>query len=221
VIKKIRISYLFFFGFTACLYSQENYFGDVAFLKEWSKSPKWNHFVYGHLKHFFDEEEGWYRFGASYTANRNAGNWGLQGGLVTEFTFDNRIEDFWELRPWLGVSLTNKISQKMRLIQFFKFEWRNLFFAEDKTKITTRTRYKLMPIYNFDNNWSVYTSYEWYILPNKNLGARFVNSREWNLGVTKRFKKLSINLNYTRERFNVVLLPDSFEANTIGVTFIF
>ncbi len=212
---------LLFFSLSTGLFSQENFFGDIGVAKNLSSSTKWNQSVNGHFKHFITED-GWYRFGASYTLTRNLSNWGIQAGLLVENTFDDSIDNYWEVRPWAGLTLSNDISSKLKFHQFFKLEWRNLLFAGDsENQITTRTRYKIMPVYDLGNDWSVYTSYEWYIQPNTDLGVRFINSREWNLGFNKKMEKFTLNFNYTRERFNAVVLSDTTKANTFSVTFIF
>ncbi|WP_285655906.1 DUF2490 domain-containing protein [Allomuricauda sp. NBRC 101325] len=219
--KKIKLLLATLFLSAAGVFAQENFFGDIGVTKNLTSSTEWNQSVYGHFKHFFSED-GWYRFGASYTLTRNVKNWGIQAGLLTERTFDDSIDNYWEIRPWVGLTLSNDISSKLKFQQFFKFEWRNLLFAGDlENQSTTRTRYKIMPVYDVGNNWSVYTSYEWYIQPNTDLGARFINSREWNLGFNKKMEKFTLNFNYTRERFNEVVLSDATKGNTFSITFIF
>lgn len=186
-----------------------------------SKTVKWSTNLAGHYKQFLNED-GWNRIGADYSAIRSFGNWNVQGGFVVNFTFDKSIENFWELRPWIGAGLISQISDNFDFQQTFRFEWRNLLFTEGtENKVTTRTRYKIKPIYDLGKDWTAYTSFEWFLLPNDDLGARFVNSREWSLGVSKKLATWKIDVSYTRERFSAFFLPDAINGNTIAVSITF
>ncbi len=203
---------------SACIQAQEDYFSTLNVRKFIKESHKWELSILGHFKSFHSKE-GWTRVGLDFSARRRLNQWDLYGGIVSNNTLDKTEANYWELRPWLGLGLTNTVYGKLKFNQLFKFEWRNLIFSESSlNKITTRYRYRLKPFYDFKNNWSVYSSFEWYILPNKNLGTRFINSNEWSFGVTKKLTKVSFTLNYSRENFNKELTPNASSANTITFT---
>jgi len=201
--------------------SQENYFTTVSVKKFIMESHKWQINIVGHWKKFHSNE-GWNRFGIDLNTRRILNQWDLHGGVVSNNTIDKSEPDYWELRPWLGIGLTNTIYGPLQFKQGFRFEWRNLIFSESSNnKITTRYRYKLEPFCELKNQWQVHTSYEWYILPNKDLGTRFVNSGEWGLGVAKAYPKFTVSLNYIKEWYNKEFQPDASNGNTLALTVAF
>ncbi|MGB1268690.1 MAG: DUF2490 domain-containing protein [Flavobacteriaceae bacterium] len=218
-IKMMAVVCCFWIAYNS--YAQENYFGSIQINKEITDSPKWSTSVVVHWKQFYSET-GWNRIGVDGAVKRKLNNWSILGGLVTNLTFDETIENNTEIRPWLAIGLHNIVYKKFSLDQSLKLEWRNLFFSGNITNITTtRTRYKIKPNYEFKKNWSAFTSYEWYFLPNTDIGNRFVSSREWRLGVTKKYSKFSAQLQYVRERFFNEWQLNQLNGNTLSLTFLF
>ncbi len=202
-------------------FTQDTYFSSLNIKTNLDKYRKWDVVVNAHCK-WFHAKDGWTRLGADLSLRRKLDLWDLYGGLVSNNTLDKAEPNYWELRPWLGIGLTNTIYQNLKFNQLFKFEWRNLIFSDsDLNKVTTRYRYKLKPFYDFKSNWRVYTSYEWYILPNKNINTRFINSSELSIGVSKAISKYMFILSFTKEWYNKEFQPDANNANTFALTFMF
>lgn len=201
--------------------AQDNYFAEVEVKKNLNLSTKWDYAVLGSWKQFY-HQEGWTRVGLNATVKRSYNQWSVYGGLNSNITFDKKAANYWEFRPWLGLGLDNTVYKTLSFSQLFKFEWRNLVFAnKEYNKVTTRYRYLIKPKYDFKKNWSIFTGYEWYILPNKNLATRFINSNEWSAGISKKISAYTFSLKYTKEKFNKEYQPDTKDGNTFTLTVVF
>ncbi|WP_369048748.1 DUF2490 domain-containing protein [Tenacibaculum sp. UWU-22] len=219
-VNKTKIVSVFAMLWFSTIISQGNNFTTINIENSIKQSGKWGISAVVHWKQFYSAD-GWSRIGLDLEAKKNSNQWDLYGGFVSNNTIDKKQPDYWELRPWLGVGLTNTVYKQLQLNQLFKFEWRNFLFSEKSlNKITTRYRYKLNPFYNFKKGWQVYTSYEWYILPNKDLGTRFINAREWCLGVSKKIANYVFSLDFTEEWYNKTQ-SDEKNGNTLTLTISF
>ncbi len=218
---RIKFFVLFVLMFVFASYGQSNYFTSINVKTDLDNYHKWDVTVNGHCK-WFHSNQGWTRLGADLMLRRKFEPWDLYAGIVSNNTLDKTEANYWELRPWLGIGLTNTIYKRLKFNQLFKFEWRNLIFSDaDLNKVTTRYRYKLKPLYDFKKNWQVYASYEWYILPNKDLDTRFISSGELSFGVSKKISRYTIILSFTEEWYNKQYQPDANNANTLTLTFVF
>lgn len=68
----------------------------------------------------------------------------LKEGLKNNYTFDNNIANFWEIRPWIGVEFKNKLSSKVFLKQELK-EFSNFFLkdSDSEYEFNFRTKFKI------------------------------------------------------------------------------
>lgn len=206
---------------------QDEKFSNLILRKEFALSDQWEMEVSGEWKHFYDEN-GWSRLEADLRAIRKFNSWSVHTGFVTNNTYDTSIINFWELRPWAGLGLTNVVFGNLSFEQLFRFEWRNLLFTQNTpNKITTRTRYRVRPTYLFPNKTGTdqlraRISYEWFFVPNKDLNTRFISSREFSAGVFKDFVgNYRLGLIYTKERFNTAFSPNAPDGHTLGFLFSF
>ena len=108
--------FIFFLLIGWCLIAnaQSDVFHDISLEKILSDNSKWK--TSGSLtwKHIYNEPK-WRRWGATYTATRKLGIYGINGGLIANYTFDSGIVNYLEARPWLGIKLTNRVVDELYL----------------------------------------------------------------------------------------------------------
>lgn len=203
-------------------FSQVNQFAAIQVSKELGTFKKYDVSAAARWKHFFSEN-GWSRMQVRGDISRDFNNWRILGGLVTQFTYDESISDYFELRPWLGLRLSSPVISRLNFQQTIKFEWRNLMFTDGSPgKTTTRARYKLGLQYDFPRDWGAKMGYEWYFLPNKDLGTRFISSNELSFGAFVTFShKYKLDFTYFFERFDKNNNPDAVNGSTWFLTFTF
>lgn len=203
-------------------HESDRYFSNIILDKNVIEKEIWNLSAVGHFKNYYSKEDGWRRSGLDINSKWEFEPWDLMAGLVTNYTFDDSIQNFLEVTPYVGVGLTNTIYKNFKLEQVLLLEYRRFYFSEIfPDSYMTRARLKLKPYYEFKKGWTVYTEYEWYIMQNKDVGIRFLNSREWSFGVTKKFEKYSIHLYYTRESFYESSISNEPDANLFNLKFTF
>jgi len=168
-------------------------------------------------------EEGWSRASFDLKTRKEIGVIGLIGGLKNNYTFDEDIVNFWEIRPWIGVELVNKLSSKLLLKQELKGEFRNFFFSDSEYDFNFRTKFKIgleYPLKSVEaeegEGWIMATEVEWFFLRNEEINERYINSREYSILVSKKVlegRLLSFGIRF--EEYSNNLENESDKAITV------
>ena len=168
-------------------------------------------------------EEGWSRASFDLKTRKEIGVIGLIGGLKNNYTFDEDIVNFWEIRPWIGVELVNKLSSKLLLKQELKGEFRNFFFSDSEYDFNFRTKFKIgleYPLKSVEaeegEGWIMATEVEWFFFRNEEINERYINSREYSILVSKKVlegRLLSFGIRF--EEYSNNLENESDKAITV------
>jgi hypothetical protein len=215
-----RVINLILFLCFCCASAQTEVFHDFSYQINIGDTNEWNFDGEFEWKHLYGEE-GWSRTSFNMFAHKEFGVVTLFGGLKNNYTFDNDIVNFWELRPWLGFELENKLTPRLTLLQELKGEFRNFFFSDNNYDFNFRTKYKIALEYPLkyleeEEDWIVTTEVEWYFLRNEEINERFINSREYSLLLSKEIrndKTLSFGLRL--EEYTNNLINESDKAITL------
>lgn len=206
-------------------------FGEFDLSHTIRHNDKWKHELSGSFKNFFSNKE-WTRVGVNWRSTRNLGQWAVDGGIQTNFTFDKVLSDYYEIRPSVSLNLTTPVLNRLDFKQRMRFEWRNTIHRADSLdNSSTRVRYRIQPTYRFKDNlnrswirrgWTIASSTEWYFISKKNIEQRFNNSLDINTTITKEINdKHSLSLEYSHEKYNKVFNPDKIGGNTVQITYTF
>ncbi|NRA93929.1 MAG: hypothetical protein HRU26_14845 [Psychroserpens sp.] len=204
--------------------SQTEVFHDFSYEFNVNKSDEWDLNSEFEWKHLYGEE-GWSRMSFDLKTRKELGVLELIGGLKNNYTFDDNIVNFWEIRPWIGVELENKLSSKLILKQELKGEFRNFFFNDSQYDFNFRTKFKIgleYPLKSVEeeegDDWIIATEVEWFFLRNVEINERYINSREYSILVSKkvlegrllafgvRFEEYSNNLENESDKAITVVL---------------
>ncbi|PQJ22770.1 DUF2490 domain-containing protein [Tenacibaculum sp. SG-28] len=169
--------------------AQTEVFHDISLLYGIKESEKWKFDSELEWKHLYGEE-GWSRMSLDLYATREAGILSFMGGLKNNYTFDEDIVNFWEIRPWIGVELKNNLTERLLFRQELKGEFRNFFFNDNSYDFNFRTRYNIALEYPLEKieekeDWVLAGEIEWYFLRNEEINERFINSREYSILLSK------------------------------------
>ncbi len=205
--------------------SQTEIFHDFAYEFKVTKSEEWG--LNGELewKHLYGEE-GWSRASFDLKTRKELGVLELIGGLKNNYTFDNNIENFWEIRPWIGVELENKLSSKLLLTQELKGEFRNFFFKDSEYDFNFRTKFKIgleYPLKSIETeekeayeDWILATEVEWFFFSYEEINERFINSREYSILVSKKvFENRILSFGFRYEEYSNNLENENDKAVTV------
>ncbi|WP_103070160.1 DUF2490 domain-containing protein [Aquimarina sediminis] len=213
---------LLIIGFSFNLKAQTEFFHEFEVTKELKDTESWNIQITGNWKHLY-EEPSWRRLGISGLAIKKLQNWQLLGGMNTYYTFDKEIDNFIELKPYLGLALKTKIIERLDLKQQFKGEWRNFLFSEEiEDENYGRLRYKIGIEYLFKENeeipkeWKLVGTIEWYFLREHLTKERFSNSREYSFKILHKLTNgQEIGLGFLYEEFNQLFGQENKSGTTI------
>lgn len=228
-----RILNIVFLLLSVISIGQENqFFSEISATYKVKETYNWLYKATPYWKHIYDEV-GWRRIGFNFEADRKLSVWTLMGGVENSYTFNPEIENYFELRPWLGVGLKTQISNRFAFRQQLKGEWRNLIFSSDyeyekKDRSYGRARYLigfdiLMAenlVKNNDLNLSIYN--EWFYLKSASTGESFANSRLFGFKLGYDFsKERRIILGYKVENFLANSNTPDRKGHTVFVEYIF
>jgi hypothetical protein len=214
------ISILNFFYISA----QTEVFHDLSISHELKDGQKWKIDSELEWKHLYGEE-GWSRTSIDFFATRELGVISFIGGLKNNYTFDNDIVNFWEIRPWIGVELENKLTKKLILKQELNGEFRNFFLNDDTYDFNFRTKFNVAleyPLIEKEEveDWILSTEVEWFFLRNEEINERFINSREYSLLISKKIQRHKLlTFGIRLEEYSNNLINESEKAITFVVEF--
>jgi len=213
---------MLYIGFNLNLRAQSEFFHELEVTKEIKETEKWSTSITGSWKHLY-EEPAWRRLGVSGLVKRKLGNWQLLGALNTYYTFDKEIDNYFELRPCLGLLLKTVIVERLDFKQQFKGEWRNFLFSDNFNDTNYgRLRYKLGLDYIVSKNneilkeFKLVATMEWYFLKEHEARERFSNSKEYSLKALYKFiNGEEIGFGILLEQFNQLFEQENKTGTTI------
>lgn len=139
-------------------------------------------------KHLYNHPN-WKRVDISGNLSYELKQWRLLSGLNNYLVFDDEIDNYFEIRPWIGIRLKTPITNKIELEQTSKGELRNLMYIEggSQNKSYWRSRYEIKLFFKlFENeenqtHWfsSIYA--EVYFNQDRFLAERFASSKEYSI----------------------------------------
>ncbi len=214
--KKVLL-YIFTLGSTI-LYGQSEVFHDFTLLYEIKDTEKWYADSYIEWKQLYGDE-GWRRWSIQGELQRKFGVIALGGGLKTNYTFDKSIVNFLEIRPFVSIELKNHLTEKLVFLQKLTGEFRNFWFNDDTTDFNFRTRYNIALEYPLKSNensedWILSTELEWYLLRNKNINERYINSKEYSVLISKLINDMNLIFGLRYEDFSNTLRKEEDKAIT-------
>jgi hypothetical protein len=137
-------------------------------------------------------DPGWRRWGISFVGAKEIKKFKFLGGINGFYTFNSKITNFFELRPWMAADYDISLPADIVLKQRIRPEWR-LFFNEEKVgrEDHVRLRYRLnldFPIDKKDEKfWKLRTSFEWYFT-NPASYERFSNETDYGIFLIRGLK---------------------------------
>ncbi|MFD2891212.1 hypothetical protein ACFS5J_04200 [Flavobacterium chuncheonense] len=217
-LRRNIIIVIFCFAFYGVqVWGQKDFFHDISFQTNLLHNEKITVLSESNWMHNYSESR-WHRLGFNVEVLRKLENWTFLGGLVNNYTFDEQIDNFYELRPWLGIALQTPITDKLFLKQRLRIENRNIFYG-DKIKYQSilRTRFDVALEYNFPKS-KVRTDIEWFIRKDPALSDRYNSRRSYRLQYSYfGFKKMIFSIGYKYQRFNRKYNPEANDGHTIEI----
>lgn len=220
---KIKLLLLFCL-ISAQIFSQDKFSFDSELSKNFHDSEKWKIDATLSLKELYSEAD-WQRWGLSGVVAHKRGVFTPKGGLAVYYTFDKYVVSKWELRPWVGVALRNKVAERLYLVQEVRAEWRNVFEVNRQYSGSGRTRYKLGWDYQFRTSenattkvWGLTTYAKWYFIKKDGFEERFNNSKEYGIIATKGITpKMVLHFGYKHETLYNSINAHTETAHSIAV----
>jgi len=205
--------------------AQTEVFHDFSISYKLKDSQKWDVESELEWKHLYGEEA-WSRTSLDVFATRKLGVISFIGGLKNNYTFDKNIVNFWEIRPWIGLELENKLTKKLIFKQELKGEFRNLFFNDNtydfnfRTKFNAALEYPLKEVEEEEEDWILSTQIEWFFLRNEEINERLINSREYSLLISKNIQNNRLlTVGIRLEEYSNNLINESEKAITFVAVF--
>ncbi|WP_143955150.1 hypothetical protein [Robertkochia solimangrovi] len=205
---------------TGSLCAQEELFGEFELKKNFHQSEKWTHTGVLNYKHIYNSI-GWRRFAIyAFTHRKLNEMWILTGGLSVYYRFDREIENFIEVKPWIGIRMHVPITEDLVLLEHLRLEWRNFLLGEHQNYF--RTRFLVHLKYTFNRKpeentfWNLQGGLEWYLLKDPILRERYANSRKYTLRLSKHFTNGSaVIVGYDYEKFYNIEITNKVNGHTI------
>jgi len=227
MISKKSLTLLFLSSFIFSSLQAQEVFHEVEIGKKIEGEKSFSYFVDANWRLFYTES-GWNRIGTNFSLRKDLPhNWSLFAGIDNYFVSDAKTANYYELRPWVQVSLKSKISNGIYLTQFLKNEWRNYFYNRYYTydnyhRLRYRSHIEInLPSSKKDVNFSVKPGIEWFFLDNPSTGERFANSREYYLRFSRETTSKELHYGYKFETFYKTYHPNALNANTLFLEYKF
>lgn len=226
-LKKIALSLLL--GISChFVRAQNEFFHDISVSKKMEHSKKWNTVFNLNWKHIYNEI-GWKRWGLEAKSLYQMNQWGLFGGIANYYTYDPEIDNYFELRPFVGISLKTNITKRIFFNQRFQSEWRNLFYGNHNlNNHNVRFRYRIGTDFPITKEiitfspWMIRIETEWYLLNNLNQRERYINSTEYSIMFLKTLKKeKELRFGYHLEKLNKLFYSEEENAHTLFIEYEF
>ncbi len=173
-------------------YGQDEFFHELFFEKNILENEKWEFNAEFNSKYTYEEPQ-WRRWGLAFISVRRIEKFRIFGGLNGLYTFNRKIDNFYEVRPWLAVDYGFKIFDHLTFRPRVKTEWRFFFVEDTDTRENyNRTRIQL----NFEiplskereAHWMIRPRVEWFFVRNLASAERFSNERDVGITFIKHFK---------------------------------
>jgi hypothetical protein len=208
--------------------AQNEFFHDIGVSKKIEHREEWNTVFNLNWKHIYNEI-GWKRWGLEAKTIYQMNQWGLFGGIANYYTFDPEIDNYFELRPFVGISLKTNITKRITFNQRFQSEWRNLFYGNHNLNShNVRLRYRIGSDFKVTKEnttslpWIIRFESEWYLLNNLDQRERYINSTEYSMMFLKTLKKeKELRFGYRLEKLNKIFYSERENGHTLFVEFEF
>jgi len=207
--------------FFSTTFGQTDLFHEITVNKNFYSKKNITYTVSPQWKHIYNDI-GWRRWSVNGQIKKQLNIWSIGGGIGAYYVFDKNIQNNLEIRPYLFLSLKSTITKNIYLNQTLKSDFRYFLFENSTNNFsTTRLRYNInIPTVLYQNKsnevkWKIKPEIEWYILKNKNINERFINSTEYALTFLRESKKVEIGIGYRLEKFNKNLLITDPNGHTI------
>lgn len=180
--------------FFAChwVYSQNEFFHEISVAKTLSETEKWDISAEANWKHIYDEV-GWRRAGIDFEFERELQVLKFSTGASTYYTFNKKIQNFWEFRPWIALGLRTDLFRRISFLQRIRAEWRN-FRGENVSDNYDRIRYRLILDYaareSTEKPLNLQVASEWYFFDKPTIVERFPRFRDFSIRVIKGFPNM-------------------------------
>lgn len=207
--------------------AQSDFFSEINVTKKFETKGTWHWSAVSSWRHAYTDVK-WNRLELGGFAEYNMHPWSFYGGLGNYYTFDKEIKNSYEFRPYAGITLKTTTIERISFDQRFQAEWRNFISNNSEIdKSSLRLRYRIGFSVDLSKNqsekpWSALTDMEWFILNNKEVGERYINSRRFRILVRKKLSDTKeISLGFRTEKFNRFLDSSNVTGNSIllGYTF--
>ncbi len=223
-------SYLFLLALLLVQYSfaQTQIFHDLSLSSSLYEKEKWQANVTALWKRFDSGQPKWDRFGASVDLRFKHKPWTVIGGLRTTYELHKDADNFFEIRPWLGINISIPIFGELAFKQRFKSERRFFMYPNSDVSAENYSRNRIKPslYYVFaknpdkGTNWSIEGGIEWYILQEPATGERFSNTREFSVELGHTFANGQVlTFSYVHEQFNTLFNDTGKSGHTLGINF--
>lgn len=170
--------------------AQEQLFSEFQLTKSFQldKESTWSLTSTTTYKHLYDDIS-WNRLGAIIQISHRNKWWKTDGGINMNYTFDKKIDNYLEIRPWLGIRYDVLLTERITLLNNARIEYRKYFYDDiDNTTDYWRTRYRIAIEFSFPlekQNYKLRSSYEWYTVQNA-APDRYANTNELGLRLSKK-----------------------------------
>lgn len=196
-------------------FCQDEFFHELFFEKNIIENEKWEFNVEINSKYTYEEPK-WRRWGVSFLSLRKLNKFRIFGGLNALYTFNDKIDNFYEIRPRIAIDYGIKLFNHTTFRPRIQTEWRFFFVEDNDTREDyNRTRFQL----NFDvpltkdseTLWMIRPRIEWFVVRNLASAERFSNERDIGITFIKHFKnEHRLLIGYHYEKFYNV---DSEKSN--------
>ncbi len=186
--------------------SQHEFFHELFLEKTLIENDEWGLEVEASWKHVYEEPK-WRRWGVSLVGTREMNNFSVLSGVNGFYTFNKKITNFFELRPWAALEYKIPLVAGIALRQRLRYEWRFFFSAEDNTREDySRLRYQLgfdIPLSReSESTWKIRPFFEWYFIRDPATFERFSNERDYGFRLIKELEnEHELKIGYQFEEF--------------------
>jgi len=197
---------LLFFLVVQKVSAQTEYFHELRIDHTLLEKEKWELAGEVNWKNLYNEP-GWRRWGMSFEAVHQLNKFQLIGGGNVFYTFNRKITNFFELRPWWSAQVNIPLFRSISFRHRLRSEWRFFFNEGDNQRDNYgRIRYQGaldVPLSTKeDRSWTIRPLFEWFFIRNPAEFERFSNERNYGLFLLHELThKRRISFGYRYETF--------------------
>lgn len=172
--------------------------------------------VRGYVKHLY-QYPGWRRIGAELKGGYKKGIFQFHSGIDGRMTYEEEINNFIEIRPWMQGKVKIPITTTIHIHQSIREESRNFIYTQSdsdnltkfRTRFKTSVSFELNSTENSNKVLVLTPGAEWYMNGKLFKDERFVNSQEYSLSL----KQIFTNSNSLSLTYGYEVYKDSFDSS--------